>query len=509
MSDTSSPNKRIAKNSIMLYIRMLLAMVVGLYTSRVVLATLGIEDFGIYGVVGSFIAMMAFLNASMSSATSRFITFELGKGNVEQLSKTFSNALIVHILIALIVLILAETVGLWILCNKLVIPEERMFAAHCVYQLSVLGAMVGITQTPYNATIIAHEHMDVYAHVELLNVVLKLLIVYLLAIGDFDKLILYGILSFCVSVIIAFIYRIYCITHFHECKFHWIWDNKYIRPLLSFSGWNIYYEASFAIRQQGANFLLNMFCGLVYNAASGIAATVQGVILGFSSNLIMAFRPQVIKSYAQKDYFNMNRLIRLGTKFGGILLMAITIPLLFKVDYILKCWLTEVPEGASFMVQCLLIVNIVNTMSMLLVTGIQASGKIASYSSICGSIYLVSVFFMYGLLRWELGYTSVYYVIVVTSFIVNGIYAYLFKIQIREFEVTKYYRGSVLPLILVATLSSLILWLLTPIFHNSFLYLIIYVAIAISIIALFSFIIAFNSSEKRFIINLIKSKIKR
>jgi len=488
---------------------MLFAMVVGLYTSRVVLATLGIEDFGIYGVVGSFMAMMAFLNASMGAATSRFITFELGKGYSERLSKTFSSALIVHILIAIIVLILAETVGIWMLCNKLVIPEERMFAAHCVYQLNILGTMVGITQTPYNATIIAHERMDVYAYVELLNVVLKLVIVYLLAIGDFDKLILYGILSFCVSVAIALIYRIYCIKYFPECKFHWMWDNEYIRPLLSFSGWNIYYEASFAVRQQGANFLLNMFCGLVYNAASGIAATIQGVILGFSSNLIMAFRPQVIKSYAQKDYFNMNRLIRLGTKSGGMLLMAITIPLLFKMDYILECWLMEVPEGALFMVQCLLIVNVVNTMSMLLVTGIQASGKIALYSGICGSIYLVSVCFMYGLLHWKLDYTSVYYVIVATSFIVNIIYAYLFKKQIREFEITKYYVEAVFPLILVAALSSLFLWYLTPIFYNSLLYLIIYVAITVSIIVFFSFIIAFNSSEKRFIINLIRNRTKR
>ncbi|MDY4779993.1 MAG: polysaccharide biosynthesis protein, partial [Sodaliphilus sp.] len=216
MQDTTSNNKRIAKNTIMLYIRMFISMVVGLYTSRVVLATLGVEDYGIYGVVGGVVGMMGFLNASMSGATSRFLTFELGKGDKERLAKTFSSALIVHIIIAIVVLILAETIGLWFLCNKLNIPADRMEAAHWVYQFSIFGAMLGITQVPYNASIIAHEKMDVYAYMEILNVTLKLLIVYLLTIGHFDKLKLYAVLTFAVSLIIMMIYRIYCLRHFKE-----------------------------------------------------------------------------------------------------------------------------------------------------------------------------------------------------------------------------------------------------------------------------------------------------
>ena len=224
MQDTTSNNKRIAKNTIMLYIRMFISMLVGLYTSRVVLATLGVEDYGIYGVVGGVVGMMGFLNASMSGATSRFLTFELGRGDKERLAKTFSSALIVHIAIAIIVFILAETVGLWFLCNKLNIPEGRMEAAHWVYQFSILATMLSITQVPYNATIIAHEKMDVYAYMEILNVTLKLLIVYLLTIGDFDKLKLYAVLTFAVSLIIMMIYRIYCLRHFKESRFHWVWD---------------------------------------------------------------------------------------------------------------------------------------------------------------------------------------------------------------------------------------------------------------------------------------------
>lgn len=200
MPDQSSNNKRIAKNTLALYLRMFLTMMVGLYTSRVVLATLGVEDYGIYGVVGGVVGMMGFLNASMSGATSRFLTFELGRGDKERLAKTFSSALIVHIIIALIVLLVSETVGLWFLCNKLVIPEGRMAAAHVVYQLSIFSAMLTITQVPYNSSIISHEKMDIYAYVEILNVTLKLLIVYLLVIGNFDKLILYAILTLAVSV---------------------------------------------------------------------------------------------------------------------------------------------------------------------------------------------------------------------------------------------------------------------------------------------------------------------
>ncbi|MDY5953612.1 MAG: polysaccharide biosynthesis protein, partial [Sodaliphilus sp.] len=287
MQDTTSNNKRIAKNTIMLYIRMFISMVVGLYTSRVVLATLGVEDYGIYGVVGGVVGMMGFLNASMSGATSRFLTFELGKGDKERLAKTFSSALIVHIAIAIIVFILAETVGLWFLCNKLNIPEGRMEAAHWVYQFSILATMLSITQVPYNATIIAHEKMDVYAYMEILNVTLKLLIVYLLCIGNFDKLILYASLMLAVSILIMMVYRIYAIRQFPEAHFHWIWDKTYLRPILSFSGWDLYGNMACTIRQQGSVFLINIFYGVALNAACNIASTMQGILLQFSSNVVL------------------------------------------------------------------------------------------------------------------------------------------------------------------------------------------------------------------------------
>ena len=337
-SETPTSNKRIAKNALMLYIRMFLTMIVGLYTSRVVLATLGVEDYGIFGVVGGVVAMMGFLNASMSGATSRFLTFELGRGNQKRLAEMFSSALIVHIGIALIVFVLAETVGLWFLCNKLVIPEGRMTAAHWVYQCSILSAMLTITQAPYNASIIAHEKMGIYAYIEILNVTLKLLIVYLLVIGDLDKLILYAILHLVVTIIVLLTYRIYCIRKFEEIKFQWTWDKGIIKSLLSFSTWNIFSNVGWMFQHHGTNFVINFFLGVAMNAAVSIGLTVANTINNFASNVMTAFRPQIIKFWAigQKD--DMQRLTVLALKVICSIYCFVAIPCFVEIDNVLKLW---------------------------------------------------------------------------------------------------------------------------------------------------------------------------
>lgn len=507
MAGQISKNKTIARNTIMLYFRMFLTMAIGLYTSRVVLHTLGVEDFGIYSVVGSIVAMVGFLNSSMSGATSRFLTYELGKGNEKRLSDTFCSAMVVHIVIALVIIILAETVGLWFLCHKLVIPEERMFAAHIVYQLSIFSVIFGVTQVPYNSCIIAHEKMDIYAYVEILNVTLKLIIVYMLMIGNLDKLILYAVLMLAVSLFIMIVYRIYCMRNFKEARFHWIWNSEYIRPMLAFSGWNLYYEGAFAMRQQGANFLLNMFCGLAYNAASGIATTVQGIVMGFSSNTVMAFRPQVVKSYAQGDIDNMNRLIRLGTKFASVLILAFTIPMIFRLEYILELWLGNVPQGAVFMLQCLLIVNVVNTASILLVAGIQATGKLNIYSGLCGTIYLLTVAVMYGLMEFGLDYRAIYVVILATAFVVNLAYASILKRQVPEFNFHAYYLQAVLPVAVTTSVSVALTLCINQYFPLGFLSLLLFGATSVLVILISSFYIVLNKSERQYILDFAKSRL--
>lgn len=393
-------NKRIAKNALFLYIRMLLSIVISLYTSRVVLQVLGEENYGIYGLVGSVVAMFTFLNTAMSGATARFLTHEMAKGNKEKLRDTFNSALIIHIGIALLILVLAETIGLWFLHNKLVIPEERMFAAEIVYQLSIASMVITITQVPYNAVIIAHEKMDIYAYVELLNVTLKLVIVYILLIGNFDKLILYAILVLCVSALIAFIYRIYCVKHYDETHIRFVYRPAIIKPMLGFSLWDLYGNMSITIRQQGTNFVLNIFFGVIINAASGIATMVQGIISGFSGNILQAYRPQIIKSYAVKEYARMENLISNAIKFAVLMLMIISVPLCIEIDYIMTLWLGDVPQYAPIFCRILLIMNIFGIINNILTISIHATGKVKKLSFMAGTIALLNLPVIYILFRF-------------------------------------------------------------------------------------------------------------
>ena len=386
--DNLSNNKCIAKNTLMLYIRMLLSMVVSLYTSRVVLDVLGVEDYGIYGVVGGVVAMFSFLNASMAGATSRFLTFEMGRGDEQRLKDTFSSALIIHIGIALVVFILAETVGLWFLCNKLVIPAERMEAAHWVYQLSIIGMAVNVTQVPYNASIIAHEKMDVYAYIELLHVFLKLGIVYMLTIGHYDKLILYASLVLTVNILIAGIYRFYCVKNYEESRFRYFLNMEVLKPMFGFSIWEILGHFGFSFRTQGTNIVLNMFFGVAINSAVGIATTVQNTLVLFTNNVLVAIKPQIIKRYASGQIQEMMSLIYTSIKTNLLIILIISIPTLYCINDILSVWLKEVPEYTSQFCAIMLSCNIITAFSQIIYTGIQATGDLKKTSVVRNVLYI-------------------------------------------------------------------------------------------------------------------------
>lgn len=506
MQDTTSNNKRIAKNTIMLYIRMFISMVVGLYTSRVVLATLGVEDYGIYGVVGGVVGMMGFLNASMSGATSRFLTFELGKGDKERLAKTFSSALIVHIGIAIVVLILAETVGLWFLSNKLNIPAERMQAAHWVYQLSILSAMFGITQVPYNAGIIAHEKMDVYAYVEILNVSLKLLIVYLLCIGNFDKLILYASLMLAVSILIMMVYRIYAIRQFPEAHFHWIWDKTYLRPLLSFSSWDLYGNACVIARQQGTNFLINIFYGVVYNAASGIATTVQGTISGLAFNIILAFRPQIIKQYAKGNVEDMSKLVGNAVCFTTILFGCMSIPLILETHYIMKAWLGVIPEKSEIFCQILLIASFLGLLNNIWNTCIHATGKIKEISIFSGTFFLISLPIIYVVFQFKAPVESAYLVFILSIVFVNVSNLLIIKKKIPKLKLNFVFLNYI-KVIIVLMASYYITSLFKAQMQETFIRLLVDCFICWIIVFASSFIFILNQKQKKSIISKICPKL--
>lgn len=387
----SQNNKRIAKNTAMLYFRMLLTMAVSLYTSRIVLNTLGVEDFGIYNVVGGFVTMFGFLNSAMASATQRFLAFEIGRKDTIQLRNVFSMSVNIHFLIAIFILILAETVGLWFVNTQLTIPPERMEAARWVYQFSILTLMANMVSVPYNAMIIAHERMNVFAWVSIAEVSLKLFIVFMLQWFGFDKLKFYAILMFGVALLIRLIYGLYCNRKFKESKFRYYWDKPLFKTLINYAGWNLWGNASSALYGQGINILLNIFFGPVINAARGIAYQVRGAMNQFVTNFQMAMNPQIIKSFATNDLNYMHQLIFQGAKYSFFLLFTLSLPVLLETQYILKLWLKIVPEYTVIFTQLIIINILLDSFSQPLMTAAQATGKIKIYQSVIGGLQLFNV----------------------------------------------------------------------------------------------------------------------
>ena len=400
MSDQSANNKRIAKNTLFLYIRMFISMAVSLYTSRVILRTLGVEDYGIYNVVGGVVAMFSFINATMSSTTSRFLTFELGNGSDDKLTDTFNAAFWVHAIIAVVIFLLCETIGLWFLQNKMVIPEGREVAANIVFQLSILATIISIIQVPYNATLIAHEKMDIYAYVEMVNVFLRLGILYVLVVVGMDKLILYAILTLAVSLLIASYYCVYSARHYSECRVKVDLQMDIIKPMLSFSVWDFYGNMSVTARTQGVSMLLNVFFGPVMNAAAGIAASVQGAVMSFANNVNTAVRPQIIKYCSTGEYDRMSSLINNACKVNFLIMSMLIVPLCCEIDYVLGIWLGEVPEMASSFCILTLSFNLFANMSYLVNTGNHGVGKIFRPSIINGTLYLLVIPITYVSFKW-------------------------------------------------------------------------------------------------------------
>lgn len=417
MTASSDKDKRIAKNTIMLYIRMLLIMAVTLYTSRIVLMALGVEDFGIYNVVGGIVIMFGFLNSAMTTATQRFLSFELGLEKKNELKKTFQIALNIHIGIAVVIFIIAETVGLWILNNKLNIPYERMEAAHWVYQCSILSFLITVLRVPYNASIISRERMNIYAYMSIIESILKLGIVFLLSVGGYDKLKLYSILLLIVTFIIAFFYYIYCRCRFAECRFSLIWDRKRYCILLSYAGWNLFGSLAWAGYAQGINILLNIFFGPVVNTARAISFQVNSAILSFISNFQVAVTPQIVKSYALQDIDYMLRLVFYASKYSFLLLAFLSLPLLLEMEMILELWLKQTLPYAALFCRLIIINSLIDTFSGTLMMAAQATGKIKKYQLIVGGLLLLNLPISYLFLSYEYPPESVYCVSILLSFI--------------------------------------------------------------------------------------------
>ena len=400
MTNTSTNNKRIAKNTLLLYFRMLFMMVVSLYTSRVILNTLGVVDYGINNVVGGVIAMLGFLTASLGAASSRYITYDLGKGDMAVMKKTFGNILSIHFILAGIVLIIGETIGLWFMSTQLQIPSDRMTAAMWVYQFSIFSSILAVISVPYNATIIAHEKMSAFAYISIVDAVLKLLIVYLLVIIPYDKLIVYAILFFCIQAFDRIVYGIYCSRHFEETRTRFSYDGKLFKEIFAFAGWTMNGNLAYMGYTQGLNILLNIFFGPAVNAARGIAVQVQSVCQQFCTNFQMALNPQLTKSYAQGNIDDMHRLLIKSSKLSFYILFFIVLPLILEAEFVLKIWLGMVPEHTVTFLRLILVVGLLYTLSNPIIVSVHATGKLKKFQIIEGSMLLSIVPIAYILLKF-------------------------------------------------------------------------------------------------------------
>lgn len=369
-------NKTIAKNTILLYFRMMFSMLVGLFTSRVILQTLGVTDYGIYQTVGGIVGLMSFLNNALATGSSRFLTFELGRGNQEKLAKTFSTTLIIHFALAILIIILAETVGLWFLYHKLIIPAERFDAAVYCYHLSIITAAVGITQVPYNSSIISHEKMDLYAYAGIIETLLRLGVVYLLYIGNFDKLMLYSTLLFIMTVGFQIFYRWYCVHHFAETKFKWQYDKNILSEIGKFSGWSLFSNLSIALGNQGILILLNMFFAPAVVTARAISLQVNGYVQQFVSNFRTAANPQIVKRFAAGDFEGHKLLMIQSTKVSFYLLYIIGLPVCLTAYPLLHLWLGMVPEYAVIFLQIVVVQNLFSVFDVSLYQALYAKGDL-------------------------------------------------------------------------------------------------------------------------------------
>lgn len=499
MTDTSQNNKRIAKNTLLLYVRMLFMLVISLYTSRVVLNTLGVVDYGINNVVGGVIAMLGFLTSSLSAASSRYITYDLGKGDMSVMKKTFGNILTINFILAGIVLVIGETLGLWFMSTQLQIPQERETAAMWVYQFSIFSSVLAVISVPYNATIIAHEKMSAFAYMSIADAVLKLLIVYLLIVIPYDKLVIYAILYFCIQVFDRVVYGIYCSRHFDETHAKLRYDGKLFREMFVFAGWTMNGNLASIGYTQGLNILLNVFFGPAVNAARGIAVQVQGVCQQFCSNFQMALNPQLTKNYAQGNLDEMHRLLIKSSKFSFYILFFIVLPLMFEAGFVLKLWLGIVPEHTIAFLRLILIAGLLYTLSNPIIVSVHATGRLKKFQIIEGTMLLTIIPIAYILLKiFQIQPEYVFVVHIVIELFTQ--YARLrIVLPMIQMKLYNYLISVVKPILCVVSLSLWLPYIANEIIPNQWISFFVVCLVSVFSVSTFVYFIGCTAHERIFI----------
>lgn len=511
MLNSSDNNKRIAKNTLLLYFRMLFMVVVSLYTSRVVLKALGIDDFGIYNVVGGVVVMFTVLSGSLSAAITRFITYELGKGNQENLRKIFSLSVTIQLGISLIIIVLAESIGVWFLNNQMNIPADRMMAANWVFQFSLLTFTINLISIPYNAAIIAHEKMSAFAYISIMEAIGKLAIAYCILISPMDRLTFYAILMCVVALIIRFTYGYYCKREFRECTYQFIFDKMLLKQMFGFAGWNFIGASAAVLRDQGGNIMINLFCGPSVNAARGIAFQVNNAVQGFVSNFMTALNPQITKSYASNEHHYMMTLIYQGARLSFYMLLLLSLPILINTHYILTLWLSVVPEYAVLFVQLTLIFAMSESISNPLITAMLATGKIRNYQIVVGGLQMMNLPVSYFFLR--IGYSPeiVLLVAIIISQCCLIVRLYMLRHMI-QLSISDYLRRVYINVIVVTLIASVVPLFISNYVSDSFLDFILLSLFAIFCTLISIFCFGCNRKEREFILAVgqkIKYKILR
>lgn len=503
-----SNNTRIAKNTLYLYIRMGVTMIVQLYTSRVVLNTLGIEDYGIWSIVASFVVAFTFISGPLNSATQRFLSFSIGKNDKSETANIFSMSLNVYLILSLIIIIIVESFGLWFLNSKMDLPYDRIIAANWVFHISLIMLVVGIIQTPYSAVIIANEKMSFYALISIIEISTKLLIVYLIVNSQFDKLKVYAILSLAATILVFICYYIYSRKMFSCTKYSLFWDSKLFKSLLSFSGWSLFGSVSTMTSTQGLNILLNLFYGVTVNAAMGIANQVNTSVNQFVVNFQVAFQPQIIKSFASGNTDYLNSLINYTAKYSFLLLFAILCPVIFNIDYLLVLWLIDVPIWTAEFCSLMLVSSLIDSISSPLWMTIQATGEIKNYQVVISIIILSTIVFSYILLSLNFEPIIVMEVKVIVS--VVSLFARLLFVKSKiGFSIINFAKDILSKLFIVSVVLIVLLFCLRYFLILSNLsYLLISISIFFPIYFVLIYFIVLNNTEKSYLKSIFFSMLK-
>ena len=506
--DNSANNGRIVKNTMLLYVRMLFTMAVTLYTSRVIMITLGIEDYGIYNVVGGIVSMFSVLSGSLSSAISRFITYELGHGDKKKLKIIFSTSVSIQIVIAFVIFAIAEIAGVWFLNTKMNIPNERMVAANWVLQCSIITFMINLISIPYNATIIAHEKMSAFAYISILEIMLKLLVAYLLYVSSYDRLIIYAILLLLVALIIRMVYGVYCKKHFEEASYKPVWNWSVFKEMSNFAGWNFFGNTCYILNTQGVNMLINLYFGVTLNAARGIAVQVEGAVTSFVNNFTTALNPQITKSYASGDIQYMYKLLNQGTKFSFFIMYFFIVPFVLEAETILNIWLKNVPEHSVIFLRLVLFASLSNVLGNELYYGIISTGKIKNYQ-----LAVTAVGIMVFPLTWiayELGaHAATTYLIFTIIYLSLNIIRLNFLKRLIGFPIMTFISEAVVPICIVAVLAFVLPMIIIYLMQPSLLRLFFVCLVSFISTASIIYLWGLTKNERYFIANKIHQFLKK